>query len=74
MRNVTGDRNSSPAVRPSLMAIKAPSDPPLAIPSVYGVARGLRNNVWNTAPHNESVIPASRALPARGSRSRKAIA
>ena len=35
----------SPAVRPSRMAISAPSEPPLETPSVYGVANALRKSV-----------------------------
>lgn len=55
-------------IQPARIAISAPSDPPLAMPSVYGVANGLRNIIWKAAPQMPNVIPTCSANSDRAKR------
>src|SRR5690606_18885790 len=58
-----------PAPRPRTMPPTTATPAPCVMPSVSGLARGLRVRVWKIAPDTPKAAPASSPASARGSRS-----
>ena len=61
--------NAPPKVSTSI----APSAAPAEMPSVKGVASGLRSSAWKTTPAEASALPTSAAASTRGRRAMKNI-